>query len=144
MARKTTKEKILPYSQQVARIKAFLTNRWVDVRTGEIEDHMSPDLHYDENKRAVLEVYGKKKRRKYGSVETLMEQAHARDDARSERSQTSDYRRCATRAFMPKEVADDIKKAQRWFDNPNRCDIIGVDAKASCPRPKKKTKRTKK
>lgn len=145
MARKSTKEKILPFRQQVARIKQILTNRGVNVRSGEIEDHMSPDLHYDENKRAVLAAYGKKKVRKYGSVEVLMEQAHARDDGRSERAQSTDYRKCARNAYMPKEVADDMAKAQRWFNSPNRYDIIGVDAKSACPPRKKKStkKRTK-
>jgi hypothetical protein len=138
--RKSTKEKILPYRQQVTRIKQYLSNRDVEVRTGEIEDHMSPDLHYDENKTNVLAAFGKKKKvRKYGSVETLMEQANMRDDERSERAQNMDYSKCATNAYMPKEVADDITKAQRWFKNPNRYDIIGVDAKSSCPpRPKRK------
>lgn len=138
--RKSTKEKIMPYRQQVARIKQLLTNRGVSARIGEIEDYMSPDLHYDENKRAVLSEFGKKKVRKYGSVETLMEQAHARDDNRSEQAQNMDYRKCTTKTYMPKEVADDIEKAQRWFNNPNRYDIIGVDAKSTCPRTKRKKK----
>ena len=89
--RKSTKEKVMPYGQQVARIKQYLTNRGVSARVGEIEDYMSPDLHYDENKPAVLAEFGKKKKRKYSSVDVLMEQAQARDDDRSERAQSTDY-----------------------------------------------------
>lgn len=66
--RKSTKEKILPFRQQVSRIKQYLSNRDVEVRKSEIEDHMSPDLHYDENKRTVLAAYGKEKVRRYSRV----------------------------------------------------------------------------
>jgi len=144
--RKSTKEKVMPYGQQVARIKQYLTNRGVSARVGEIEDYMSPDLHYDENKSAVLAEFGKKKKRKYSSVDVLMEQAQARDDDRSERAQNADYRKCAVNAWSLKEVADDITKADKWFNNPNRFDIIGIDAKSSCPTKKRKktVKRKKK
>lgn len=57
--RKSTREKLMPFRQQVARIKQYLTNRSISSRIGEIEDYMSPDLHYDENKTAVLAVFGR-------------------------------------------------------------------------------------
>jgi len=68
------------------------------------------------------------------------------DDDRSERAQNTDYRKCAKNAWLPQEVADDITKANKWFNNPNRFDIIGVDAKSTCPSTKRKkaTKKTAK
>jgi len=142
--RKSAKEKLMPFKQQVVRIKQYLTNRGIEVRLGEIEDYMSPDLHYDENKHAVLDVFGQRQTRQYSTVDAFLEQAHNREDERSERAQQMDYHKCAAIAWTPKEVAADEKKALKWLNSPNRYDVIGVDAKDKCPRVKKREKKEEK
>ena len=141
------KERLMPIGQQVAHIQRYLSNRGVSASKTAIEDYVSKDLHYDENKAAALNALLKqkaKKQHKYTDVETLREQLEAHDDARSERAQLMDYKRCATNAFTIKELAEDPMKANRWFKNPNRFDVIGIDAKASCSTVKHKKRRRKK
>jgi len=141
--RKSTKEKLMPFRQQVARIKQYLSNRGISARIGEIEDYMSPDLHYDENKTAVLEVFGMRMGHRYTDLEAFIEQAQMRDDERSEHAQLIDYRKRAVHTWTPREVLKDLSKADRWFNFPNRYDIVGIDVKAGL-KPKRKARRKKK
>ena len=83
-----------------------------------------------------------RKQHKYTDVETLREQLEARDDARSERAQLMDYKRCATKAFTIKDLLKDLRKADRWLEHPNRCDIIGIDARSNCHPLKQKKRRS--
>ena len=137
------KERLMPIGQQIAHIQRYLSNRDISVSKTAIADYVSKDLYYDENKTAALKVLLKqkaKKERKYTDVNTLQEQLEAHDDARSERAQLADYKKCATHAFTIKELAADAEKADRWFKSPNRFDVIGIDAKTSCPTTKRKKK----
>ncbi len=130
--------------QQIAHIQRYLANRGVTVSKSAIADYVSKDLHYDENKAAVMNVFLKEKQRKqhkYTDLETLREQLEARDDARSERAQLMDYKRCATKAFTIKDLLKDLRKADRWLEHPNRSDIIGIDARSNCPPLKRKKRR---
>jgi len=141
--RKSTREKLMPFRQQVARIKQYLSNRGISARIGEIEDYISPDLHYDENKTAVLETFGMRMGHRYTNLEAFIAQAQMRDDERSEHAQLIDYHKRAVHTWTPREVLKDLSKADRWFNFPNRYDIVGIDVKAGL-KPKRKARRKKK
>ena len=141
--RKSTKERLMPFRQQVARIKQYLSNRGVCASISEIEDYMSPDLHYDENKTAVLEVFGMRMGHRYTDLEAFIEQAQMRDEERSEHAQLTDYRKRAVHTWTQREVLKDLSKADKWFNFPNRYDILGIDVKAGL-KPKRKARRNKK
>ncbi len=47
----------MPFRQQVARIKQYLSNRGISARIGEIEDYVSPDLHYDINANIQKQIH---------------------------------------------------------------------------------------
>ena len=133
----------MPFRQQLARIKQYLSNRGISARICEIEDYMSPDLHYDENETAVLEVFGMRMGHRYTDLEAFTAQAQRRDDERSEHAQLTDYHKRAVHTWTPREVLKDISKADRWFNFPNRYDIVGIDVKAGL-KPKRKARRKKK
>ena len=141
--RKSTKERLKPFRQQVARIKQYLSNRGISARIGEIEDYMSPDLHYDENKAVVLETFGMRMGHRYTNLEAFIAQVQMRDDERSEHAQLIDYRKRAVHTWTPREVLKDLSKADRWFNFPNRYDIVGIDVKTGL-KPKRKARRKKK
>ena len=139
------KERLMTVGQQIVHIQRYLANRGVTVSKSAIANYMNKDLHYDENKAAVMNVFLKEKQRKqhkYTDVETLREQLEARDDARSERAQLMDYKRCATKAFTIKDLLKDLRKADRWLEHSNRSDIIGIDARSNCHPLKRKKRRS--
>lgn len=77
----------MPFRQQAARIKQYLSNRGVCASISKIEDYMSPDLHYDENKTAVLEVFGMRMGHRYTELEAFIE--HAQNFKRVDTMSTS-------------------------------------------------------
>ena len=137
---KKRRDKPIPIKRQVALLRSYLSRRNIPVREGEIEDYVSPDLHYEENKEAVLKVFGVGIGHQYTDAEAIFDQAERVFESRSEKSQLTDYRRCAKNTFTIKELVKKPSNIDKWFEKPNMYDIIGIDAKESCKKRKKKKK----
>ena len=138
------KEKLMPIKRQIVYIRKVLTNRGVSCRSGEIEDYVSPDLHYDENLSNCMKEFGISETPDYTEKESMTIQAEQRHAERSRRAQLQDYHKRAKTTYTIGQIINDPKKADRWFDKPNRYDIFGIDVKEGLAAPKTKRRRKRK
>ena len=140
MKKKITKQKPVKKKQkmniglQVSVIMKALADHEISTTKSEIMDFISPDLEYEENKKNVFEAFGVGKGKKKKSDKQLeadlflIDQAQDVHFSRSYIAQKQDNSILAEHTYTPLQALKDAKKADKWFQQPNRYDIVGVDA----------------
>jgi hypothetical protein len=98
-----------------------------------------PHVYYDENKKAVLEFFGRYRKAKMMARDAMMTQLKRRHAARTAKTQRMDEQRRAKRTYSQNQLMRDDTKIHRWMRSPGRFDVAGVDTRrAGARRPRER------
>lgn len=118
---------------QVYNIKRELQLEGIDPDKVDVESEIDMSLRYSENRDLVLHKIERDPVRFYGKRldddVLAFEKDHALDfhEDRSEASQRMDESKTATTIITDKQITINPDVTSKWYDNPNRSDIQGVD-----------------
>jgi len=131
--RKSGEGRAMNKSMQVYNLKRELKLEGFDPDTFDVESEIDASLRYNENKDRILNKV-ERNRERYSKHqiddETLsFEKDQALDfhNQRSEISQRMDENKPAQTIITDKVIINNPMRLNKWYENPNRLDIQGVD-----------------